>query len=948
MDPCGGDAHLDRCGNCVINDPSSVQTLTLTGRIRDFNASGTPGGHPDFEYVIHDDRGIVLSALGVDQKPVYGNHPSGTITTHNKTRFDQWYRDVPGVNLGADITITLQKQNDGVFRYSNFSFFPIDGLLFGQRSKGDNNVFHNFHFTVEFHFRFTYYGGETLTFVGDDDVFFFINNKLAIDLGGVHSAETASFDLDSHATSFGLVVGQSYNMDVFYAERHTTESDLQIETTLLLQTCQCFDGCGVCNGDNTTCAGCDGVPYSNVTTDVCGICGGDGLSCSNSTPSIGELEFCYRYDLKVNKTAVGQFDELISWLIEKSVATGNVSMADLLSPDNANETYTVTLTRSDDIVHYRILGEITITNPSPMEVNITVADSVTPPPTQGTPFTHITCESSTLEPYESQTCTYSVTNLFDDMVTLNTAIVSTSDDRVGGGTATAAVDFALFTTIGTPVIYLVDEFSLLAPELNDSTVLDSIIAHIGPFNNSTNFTYSDEVSCPDDTSLYAADENGIVTFTLNNTIYDANDTTVSATVLAQLNCSLDVRVWLDKEFVCGAESIGTVPFEFQLWDLSTDTLLEQFNVSEDSTILLNSTLTEDGDYAVFEIANVTQGWLSQPADGACHFSVNGTTRTRGYVLCSFVNVELSNLYVDSGVNEASTDSSAIDGGNDLRVILGLPDSGTVINRAPTTLIAADLSSFETYSLCARRPPVGWLMRWEIEVQYNDIDGSGTLNDPYELDLPSFTSTYSEILNLTVYDSFSFHDGVSELACYTFVPGSASIVAQLRPGRDLVVDIDYLPIPNTLHTLQFSRGAPSERNTTYWLANCDETLLPITWDAIQSNDTLTFAIADCVSVVVPLLAQNDTIITSKHRGVDAAYALARSLLTAQLNAAADALLCTEADDTIFFALNALDAINFVGTGPYLPPATPLVGMRDYALRLAATLDMYNNGQLCGEA
>jgi hypothetical protein len=39
------------------------------------------------------------------------------------------------------------------------------------------------------------------------------------------------------------------------------------------------DACGMCGGDNTTCAGCDGVPYSNKTQDVCGVCGGDGTSC---------------------------------------------------------------------------------------------------------------------------------------------------------------------------------------------------------------------------------------------------------------------------------------------------------------------------------------------------------------------------------------------------------------------------------------------------------------------------------------------------------------------------------------------------------------------------------------------------------------------------------------------------------------------------------------------
>ena len=40
-----------------------------------------------------------------------------------------------------------------------------------------------------------------------------------------------------------------------------------------------FDECGVCDGDNTSCLGCDGVINSGLTVDVCGECGGDGTGC---------------------------------------------------------------------------------------------------------------------------------------------------------------------------------------------------------------------------------------------------------------------------------------------------------------------------------------------------------------------------------------------------------------------------------------------------------------------------------------------------------------------------------------------------------------------------------------------------------------------------------------------------------------------------------------------
>eukprot|EP00697_Spironema_sp_BW2_P010040 gnl/Spiro4/25118_TR12503_c0_g1_i1.p1 gnl/Spiro4/25118_TR12503_c0_g1~~gnl/Spiro4/25118_TR12503_c0_g1_i1.p1 ORF type:complete len:560 (+),score=40.55 gnl/Spiro4/25118_TR12503_c0_g1_i1:35-1714(+) len=39
------------------------------------------------------------------------------------------------------------------------------------------------------------------------------------------------------------------------------------------------DPCGVCGGDGSLCAGCDGIPLSKKLIDPCGVCGGDGSQC---------------------------------------------------------------------------------------------------------------------------------------------------------------------------------------------------------------------------------------------------------------------------------------------------------------------------------------------------------------------------------------------------------------------------------------------------------------------------------------------------------------------------------------------------------------------------------------------------------------------------------------------------------------------------------------------
>jgi fibro-slime domain-containing protein len=193
----------------------------LMALIRDFQDT-----HPDFEKVIADDRGLVKNDLGADDKPVFA--PAGaTATVSGPTSFDQWYRDVPGVNMRVMITLPLTNDGAGHFSYSNSAFFPIDGMGFGNQGRE-----HNFHFTTEIHATFKYMGHEKFTFVGDDDVFIFINKKLAIDLGGVHKADMGVIDFDADAAKLGITIGNVYAFDAFHAERHTSESNFRMETSI--------------------------------------------------------------------------------------------------------------------------------------------------------------------------------------------------------------------------------------------------------------------------------------------------------------------------------------------------------------------------------------------------------------------------------------------------------------------------------------------------------------------------------------------------------------------------------------------------------------------------------------------------------------------------------------------------------------------------------------------
>jgi fibro-slime domain-containing protein len=219
--------------------PTPASTLSLTATIRDQHSYHLPDGslnptgyHIDFENALGAETGIVETMLGGDMKPVYALDGKPSTTTHGKAAFDQWYNDVPNVNMSQQIMFTLNLTAGSMppqYTFSNDNFFPIDGMLLG-----NEGFSHNFSFTVELHTKFRYNGGEQFSFTGDDDVFVFLNGVLAIDLGGVHGAESGMVDLDSMASTLGITTCNVYSFDLFYNERHTTQSDLAMTTTLAL------------------------------------------------------------------------------------------------------------------------------------------------------------------------------------------------------------------------------------------------------------------------------------------------------------------------------------------------------------------------------------------------------------------------------------------------------------------------------------------------------------------------------------------------------------------------------------------------------------------------------------------------------------------------------------------------------------------------------------------
>jgi fibro-slime domain-containing protein len=222
----------------------------MTAVVRDFRGSNETDGHPDFESFEGKapTTGLLAEQLGSDSKPVYASHceatpdkalcPFGQMTTSEQA-FDQWYRTTPGVNDAYVVYLMFQANGD-VYTFQSNEFFPLDGSSTATLpGKGNHKMKyeHDFGFTTELHAEFLYKGGEQFSFTGDDDLWVFVNGKLAIDLGGLHPPATGTLDLDASAKELGLKKDETYPLDLFHAERHTNASNFRVDTTLGFTAC---------------------------------------------------------------------------------------------------------------------------------------------------------------------------------------------------------------------------------------------------------------------------------------------------------------------------------------------------------------------------------------------------------------------------------------------------------------------------------------------------------------------------------------------------------------------------------------------------------------------------------------------------------------------------------------------------------------------------------------
>ena len=141
----------------------------------------------------------------------------------------------------------------------------------------------NQHFCFESHATFRFKKGLKFSFRGDDDIWVFINDKLAVDLGGTHLAAPGYVDLDKFMPDGE--VGVSYPIDIFFCDRRTTMSNVHIKTNMFIEQTTGISYTGKQ----------DKQAYATTHDNVYKLCykeSGGGSCAAAMGGSNGEKEFC--------------------------------------------------------------------------------------------------------------------------------------------------------------------------------------------------------------------------------------------------------------------------------------------------------------------------------------------------------------------------------------------------------------------------------------------------------------------------------------------------------------------------------------------------------------------------------------------------------------------------------------------------------------------------------
>lgn len=183
------------------------------------------------------EKGLADFELSEEKVPVLS---AGKMTPNRGlSGSERWFKPVEGKSASFLGTLGLKYEKEGTrFYFLRDEFYPLDDVMF---SEGDfvNKDGHNHLFTLSFAVPFTVLnnGDEVFEVTADDDTFVYVDDKLAIDMGGVHDAKTGRFTIskdgevyagvdgeDMAFTGVRLKEGGASSIRVFHADRDAEDS----------------------------------------------------------------------------------------------------------------------------------------------------------------------------------------------------------------------------------------------------------------------------------------------------------------------------------------------------------------------------------------------------------------------------------------------------------------------------------------------------------------------------------------------------------------------------------------------------------------------------------------------------------------------------------------------------------------------------------------------------
>ncbi|MBR4784951.1 MAG: fibro-slime domain-containing protein [Fibrobacter sp.] len=203
--------------------------------------------------------GIVNTDLGTDNKPVFSGSDTAKKCFVDANKFKTLFNYTKDVNEAQCYDMLFQRnETDARWTFDSNplgGFFPVENtgdstvvtineVKMGptsdartKRATGTAEDTRNQQFCAESHTTFTYFKDLEFSFSNTDDMWVFVNKKLAIDKGGLNESAPVNLTLKDLNSIYGdnfLVEGRDYPLEVFYCNRRSTAPNFSFAANVFL------------------------------------------------------------------------------------------------------------------------------------------------------------------------------------------------------------------------------------------------------------------------------------------------------------------------------------------------------------------------------------------------------------------------------------------------------------------------------------------------------------------------------------------------------------------------------------------------------------------------------------------------------------------------------------------------------------------------------------------